>query len=230
MATHFSILAWEIPRTEEPGGLQFQGVAKSRTWLSMHTQPYNHSYQKSSYKVSLEAQIPIYSLPECFQGKGTGRKPFGQECHHWNVQPALFWHTQWCVQSSAVYLMELTSCHHPGPSPKSRHTCKTIELCDVDKVRQATWRQWLHLPFQMPHFWQSFGMGLFFFFPKQRSKENRGKAFKGTHNTKGSHPWGCVQAKSNYMIMATNIKVDEFCCHNEFPHVYRLSSRNFWFR
>lgn len=78
------------------------------------------------------------------------------------------------------------------------HTRKTIELCDVDKVRQATWWQWLHLPFQMPHFWQSFGMGLFFFFPKQRSKENRGMAFKGTHNTKGSHPWGCEQAKSNY--------------------------------
>ena len=26
MATHFSILAWEIPWTEEPGGLQFTGV------------------------------------------------------------------------------------------------------------------------------------------------------------------------------------------------------------
>ena len=25
MATHFSILAWEIPWTEEPGGLQFMG-------------------------------------------------------------------------------------------------------------------------------------------------------------------------------------------------------------
>ena len=25
MATHSSILAWEIPRTEEPGGLQFVG-------------------------------------------------------------------------------------------------------------------------------------------------------------------------------------------------------------
>ena len=25
MATHSSILAWEIPRTEEPGGLQSQG-------------------------------------------------------------------------------------------------------------------------------------------------------------------------------------------------------------
>ena len=30
VATHFSILAWEIPRTEEPGGLQY-GVAASNT-------------------------------------------------------------------------------------------------------------------------------------------------------------------------------------------------------
>ena len=28
MATHFNILAWRIPGTEEP-----EGVAKSRTWL-----------------------------------------------------------------------------------------------------------------------------------------------------------------------------------------------------
>ena len=28
MATHFSILAWRIPWTEEPGGLQSTGVAK----------------------------------------------------------------------------------------------------------------------------------------------------------------------------------------------------------
>ena len=30
MATHSSILAWRIPWTEEPGGLQFMGL-KSRT-------------------------------------------------------------------------------------------------------------------------------------------------------------------------------------------------------
>ena len=28
MATHSSILAWEIPWTEEPGGLQFMGLQK----------------------------------------------------------------------------------------------------------------------------------------------------------------------------------------------------------
>ena len=31
MATHSSKLAWEIPWTEEPGGLQSMGVTKSRT-------------------------------------------------------------------------------------------------------------------------------------------------------------------------------------------------------
>ena len=30
MATHASILAWEIPWTEEPGGLQSIGVVKSQ--------------------------------------------------------------------------------------------------------------------------------------------------------------------------------------------------------
>ena len=34
MATHSSILAWRIPWTEEPGGLQYKGVAKSPTRLS----------------------------------------------------------------------------------------------------------------------------------------------------------------------------------------------------
>ena len=31
MATHFSILAWKIPWTEEPGGLQSMGCKESDT-------------------------------------------------------------------------------------------------------------------------------------------------------------------------------------------------------
>ena len=34
MATHFSILAWEILWTEEPGGLQSMGLQKSWTQLN----------------------------------------------------------------------------------------------------------------------------------------------------------------------------------------------------
>ena len=31
MATHSSILTWEIPWTEEPGGIPFMGLQKSQT-------------------------------------------------------------------------------------------------------------------------------------------------------------------------------------------------------
>ena len=34
MATHSSILAWKIPWTQEPVGLQSIGSQKSQTWLS----------------------------------------------------------------------------------------------------------------------------------------------------------------------------------------------------
>ena len=34
MATHSNIFAWEIPWTEEPGGLQSMGSQKSQTQLS----------------------------------------------------------------------------------------------------------------------------------------------------------------------------------------------------
>ena len=37
MATHSNILAWEIPWTEEPGGLQFMELQKSQMWLSDQT-------------------------------------------------------------------------------------------------------------------------------------------------------------------------------------------------
>ena len=43
MATHSCILAWKTPWTEEPGGLQCNGVAKSWTQLSAHTHTHTHT-------------------------------------------------------------------------------------------------------------------------------------------------------------------------------------------
>ena len=42
VATHSSITAWKIPRTEEPGGLY--GVPKSQTQLSTHTHTHTHTH------------------------------------------------------------------------------------------------------------------------------------------------------------------------------------------
>ena len=39
MATHSSILAWEIPWTEEPGGLQFMGSQRVRGDLATKQPP-----------------------------------------------------------------------------------------------------------------------------------------------------------------------------------------------
>ena len=46
MATHSTILAWRIPRTEEPGGLQFMGSQRVRDdWVTnTHTHTYIHTH------------------------------------------------------------------------------------------------------------------------------------------------------------------------------------------
>ena len=48
MATHSSILAWRIPWTEKPGGLQSMGLQKSGTGpvsacVCMHTHTHTHT-------------------------------------------------------------------------------------------------------------------------------------------------------------------------------------------
>ena len=45
MATHSGILAWRIPQTEEPGGLQSMGPQNSWTKLSNKQSQRNHSLQ-----------------------------------------------------------------------------------------------------------------------------------------------------------------------------------------
>ena len=43
MATHSSILAWETPQTEEPGGLQSMWSQRVRhNWVTEHTHAHAH--------------------------------------------------------------------------------------------------------------------------------------------------------------------------------------------
>ena len=60
MATHSSILAWEIPWTEEPGGLQ-PSVSKSRTNLSIKQQHILKN-TKSVKHVHLSVRVCKYTL------------------------------------------------------------------------------------------------------------------------------------------------------------------------
>ena len=61
MAPHSSTLAWKIPWTEEPVGLQSMGVAKSRTLLSDFTFTFHfHALEKelATHSIVLAWSIP----------------------------------------------------------------------------------------------------------------------------------------------------------------------------
>ena len=69
MATHSCILAWEIPWTEEPGGLQFMG-SQSRTRLSNFTYYFFLNFPGGSEgKASACNAGDLGSIP------GSGRSP-----------------------------------------------------------------------------------------------------------------------------------------------------------
>ena len=66
MATHSSILPWEIPWTEEPGGPQSTGSQKSQPRLSMHSRSKPSSALEFLYKLTAWINIGFevfFSLP-----------------------------------------------------------------------------------------------------------------------------------------------------------------------
>ena len=103
MATHASILAWRIPRTAEPGGLQVtvHGVAKSQTQLSNW-----HLLEVSWVSVS-----PVHSAKDpILEWEGRGRQ--GR-----NPKPDL---VCVCVQPGSCACAYLRAC---------RSTCMRVHAC-----------------------------------------------------------------------------------------------------
>ena len=61
MALHSSSLAWTIPWTEEPGGLQSMGVSKSRTQLSDFTFTFHfHALEK---EMATHSSVLAWRIP-----------------------------------------------------------------------------------------------------------------------------------------------------------------------
>ena len=60
MATHSSILAWRIPRTEESGGLQSIGSQRHNSVFHFGKAS-KHTYKREA-KISLSPKEKIYSL------------------------------------------------------------------------------------------------------------------------------------------------------------------------
>ena len=74
MATHSSILAWEIPRTEEPGGLQ-----------SMGSQRVRHNWTPNTFKLAVKCE----AIPD----QAEGRRPPSPLTPHTHTHPSPLWLT-----------------------------------------------------------------------------------------------------------------------------------------
>ena len=76
MALHSSILAWQIPWMEEPGGAAVHGVAKSRTQLSNFTFTFHfHALEKemATHSSVLAWRIPGMGEPGGLPSIGSHR-------------------------------------------------------------------------------------------------------------------------------------------------------------
>ena len=76
MAPHSSTLAWKIPWTKEPGGLQSMGSLKSQTWLNDFTFTFHfHALEKemATHSSVLAWRIPGVGEPGGLPSMGSHR-------------------------------------------------------------------------------------------------------------------------------------------------------------
>ena len=76
MVTHFSILAWEIPQTEEPGGLQSMGSQRvAHDWPTQHTHTHTHTHTHNEFRkkcISMKQTLSQVALKSVCPGLMSG--------------------------------------------------------------------------------------------------------------------------------------------------------------
>ena len=86
MATHFSILAWRIPWTEYPGGLQSMGLQRVRySWVTnTDTYTYTHTHTHThDWVMSIDTHTHTHSL--LTTGEPCSFKWINKRTQHWHT-------------------------------------------------------------------------------------------------------------------------------------------------
>ena len=119
MATHSSILAWRIPWTKEPGGLQSMGSQRVRHDWATHI--YTHIHTKSYYFILVLLVGRCAARQEPFNVMGKGGE--------WSKLLCSKWHN-WELHSKIINLFYL-KCHRLRNIGWSGHFCvdKRVRNC-----------------------------------------------------------------------------------------------------
>ena len=93
MAAPSSILAWRIPVTEEPGGLQSMGLqsqTRRSDWTHTHTYTYTHHYEHPC-----GSSWPLYSICLLCSQTSATQTPFGTSSVHTASSSLCGYHGLW---------------------------------------------------------------------------------------------------------------------------------------
>ena len=151
MATHSSILAWRIPWTEKPGGLQTMGSQKSDT-----TERLTHNTQQRMLLNGLQMvqlvknQLPIGDARYAFLIPGSRRSPGGR-----NGNPFHYSYLKNSMDRGAVH--EVAN----SQTQQIAHTCniKSTEFWKVGAYCHATFirndnMEWRHVTCFIARTWE----------------------------------------------------------------------------
>ena len=144
MAPHSSTLAWRIPWTEEPGGLQSMGSMKVRHDWATSLLLFTFTHWRRKWQPT-----PVF-LPGESQGRGSL-----VGCHLWG-------RTEWDmteVTQQQLYNIVLSS--HCAAKWVS-HTCTSTAMCVLSRVKLFTtlWTVHLQAPLSMGFSRQEYRSGL----------------------------------------------------------------------
>ena len=117
MAPHSSTLAWKIPWTEEPGGLQSMG-SLSRTWLSDF--PFTFHFHALEKEMATHSSVLAWRIPGTGEPGGLPSMGSHRVGHFWSDLAAaaacpLSW---WCHPTISFSVIPFSAC--PQSSPASR--------------------------------------------------------------------------------------------------------------
>ena len=154
MAIHSSILAWRIPWTEEPGGLQFMMSQRVRHWMA------NTFFLNYLWLISVLSWIP----PRAHLGVAAGSEGLKEDskCFLPERQATLFVYltdrqatyyflaTPWIVTAGCCAQPCLTAmdCHLPGSSVHEIFQARILEWIAIYYSRGSSWsRDQTHISF-----------------------------------------------------------------------------------
>ena len=147
MAIHSSILAWEIPWTEELGRLPSMGVAKGQTKLSMHMHTYTYPYTDTCIHTYTHIQIHAYIYISIYRYMHTYTYAYTKTCIHTHTHNAYTHIPIYRDVHTHTYLYTETCIHthsFPGSSDGKETACKVGDPGLIPGLGRNPWKRvWL---------------------------------------------------------------------------------------